>query len=129
MEGGREPAGQAGDEARQTREDEESQVDAGAEGVLGDVVREKAQKDAHRERRKGDAERTADDRKQHALGEELAANAAARRTQGEASRNLSAPCGAAGEEETGDIQAGEAEQKDRRGEEHPERLRQAAPQR
>ena len=129
MYGWCEAAEKAGGEAHQAREGEEPQVDVGAQCVFSDVVREKAQKAAHRKRREGDAERTADEREQDAVGEKLAADAAARRAQGEARADLSVPRRSAGEEETGDIQAGEPKQQVRGGEEHPERLRQAAPQR
>ena len=129
MEGGREAAGEAGGKARQTREREEADVDVGAQGVVPDIVRQEAEEGAHRERRERDAERPADDREQHAVGQELPTHAAPRRPQGEPRPDLSPPRGAAGEEQTGDVQAGEPKQNGRRGKEHPERLRQGASQR
>ena len=77
----------------------------------------------------GDAEHTTGEREEEAIGEELAADAAAGSAESEAGADLAAPCRAAGEEEAGDIQAGEAEQNAGGGEQEPERLGQAAAQR
>ena len=120
-------AHQAGSKAGQTGEREQPDIDVGAKGVLGNVVRHEAQEGAHRERREGDSERTTDESEQHALGEQLAANAAPRSTQGKARPDLPAARGSSGQEEAGDIQAGEPQQHVRGDEEHPERLRQAPP--
>ena len=93
VKGRRKTAQQAGSKAGQTGEREQPDIDVGAKGVLGNVVRHEAQEGAHRERREGDSERTTDESEQHALGEQLAANAAPRSTQGKARPDLPAARG------------------------------------
>jgi hypothetical protein len=52
------------------------------------ALRLQAQQDVHQERRQQHAQRTAEDRQQHALGQELADQPAARRAEGRAHGQL-----------------------------------------
>ncbi len=129
VEGGSEAAEEAGGEAGEEREGEQAKAEGGAQGVGGEIVRQERDERADRERSHGRAKDTACHRKEQAIGEELAADAAAGSAESEAGADLAAPCRAAGEKEAGDVQAGEAEQNAGGGEQEPERLGEAAAQR
>ena len=77
----------------------------------------------------GDAERAADQGEDQALGKELPDDARAPRTERLANSKFACACGRAGEQEIGDVGAGDEQDQRNDGHEDLQRLREFAPQR
>ena len=73
-------------------------------------MRQERDEPSDRQRSHCRAKNTACHRKEQAIGEELAPNAASGSAESEASADLTAPCRTAGEKESGNVQASKAEQ-------------------
>ena len=116
VEGGSKAAEEAGGEAGEESESEQAKAEGVAQSVGGEIVRQERDEPADRQRSDGRAKDTACHRKEQAIGEELAPDAASGSAESEAGADLAAPCRTAGEEESGDVQASEAEQNTSGGE-------------